>query len=72
MTTTPRAVATEDVRGILSVGAMLGYFVLLGILIWCVALKLLTVQDLLTIAALVSPLPMIGFGFYFGQKSVNP
>jgi hypothetical protein len=71
MATIPKVVATEDVRGILAVGAMVGYIIILAILIWFVAMGLLTVQDLLTIAALVSPLPLIGFGFYFGQKSVT-
>jgi hypothetical protein len=71
MTAIPKVLAPEDVRGTLAVGAMLGYFILLAFLIWFKAMNLITVQDLLTIAALVSPLPMIGFGFYFGQKSVT-
>jgi hypothetical protein len=67
-----KAIATDDVRGILAIGAMLGFFVVILVLIWLLAGKSITVQDLITILSNVSPIALIGFGFYFGQKSVTP
>lgn len=66
-----KAVAPEDVRGALAIGAMLGFFIVLLVSIYLLAIKAVTMQDLITISTIVSPIAMIGFGFYFGQKSAQ-
>lgn len=66
---TIKVIEPDDVRGVLAIGSMLGFFIVLMITMYLLAVKSITMQDLITITTIVSPIAMIGFGFYFGQKS---
>jgi len=58
-----------DVRGVLSIGGLLGFFFTLWGMLYMVSEGWITVEETITVVATVSPVITLGIGYYFGQKS---
>lgn len=64
-----QVIEESDVRGVLSIGGLLGFFLTLWGMLYMVAEGWITVEESITVIATVSPVITLGIGYYFGQKS---
>ena len=58
----------EDVRGVLAIGGLVGYFGIVVAQLYLISLGVMTVDDVITILAPVTALVTSGISYYFGQK----
>jgi hypothetical protein len=64
-----QAIEEDDVRGTLSIGGLLGFFLTLWGGLYMVSKTMITVEELVNVIALVTPVITLGIGYYFGQQS---
>jgi hypothetical protein len=58
----------NDVRGVLAIGGLLAFFLTVWAGLYMVSRGFLTIEEIVQIMAIISPIITLGIGYYFGQQ----